>query len=236
MEHHLRVARTARYYTIGGPVAVPGAAPAVAQDAAADDGSWAPREVWVVCHGYAQLARSFVRAFAVVADATRLIVAPEALNRFYAERAPGVSARDARVAATWMTREDRAHEVADYVAYLDAVAERVTQDVAYPLPMTALGFSQGAATVSRWAALGATPLARVVLWGAGPAHDLPLGPSTFRGAELTLVSGIADEHMGAADVARLQQRLTDAGTAYTLHRYDGGHRIDADVLRRLAGP
>jgi predicted esterase len=222
IEHHLRVARTARYYTIGGPAA--GGAPG------------ALREVWVVCHGYAQLARSFVRAFAVIADASRLIVAPEALNRFYAERAPGVSARDARVAATWMTREDRAHEVEDYVAYLDAVAARVTRDVACPLPITALGFSQGAATVSRWAALGATPLARVILWGAGPAHDLALGPDTFRGAGLTLVSGSADEHLGVADAARVQQRLDEAGVAYEPCHYDGGHRIDSDVLRRLAGP
>ena len=40
--HHLRVARTARYYTLGG-------------------GGLAPRVVWFVLHGYGQLAGQFIR-------------------------------------------------------------------------------------------------------------------------------------------------------------------------------
>ena len=46
--HHLRVQRTARYYTLGG-------------------GSGAPRTVWFVLHGYGQLAGEFIRYFSDLA-------------------------------------------------------------------------------------------------------------------------------------------------------------------------
>ena len=63
-EHHLTVPRTARYYTLGEP------GPAV-------------RQVWIVCHGYGQLAGRFVRHFEPIEDASRLIVAPEGGRGFY---------------------------------------------------------------------------------------------------------------------------------------------------------
>src|ERR1051325_10016453 len=51
----------------------------------------------------------------------RRLVAPEGLSRFYlSERAT-----ERRVGASWMTREDRLAEIADYLGYLDAVYDDV---------------------------------------------------------------------------------------------------------------
>jgi predicted esterase len=215
---HIVVRRTARYHTLGDPGA---------------------RELWVVCHGYAQLARYFLRAFTAIDDGSRFIVAPEALNRYYHETAPGRHAPDARVAATWMTREDREHEIADYVAYLDALHERLTRDVA-PAVTVVLGFSQGAATVSRWAARGAAHLHHVVLWGSSLAHELEPAPGLLRGAGLTIAIGAADPQIPPGRVDVEDRRIRDAGIDYTLVRYDGGHSIEPDALvdlaRRLRSP
>ena len=41
------------------------------------------RELWFVLHGYSQLAATFIEDFRAIDDGTRLIVAPEALSRFY---------------------------------------------------------------------------------------------------------------------------------------------------------
>jgi predicted esterase len=213
-EHHLRVMRTARYYTLG-PLG----------DAVA--------EAWFVCHGYSQLARRFIRSFQPLDDGTRLIVAPEALNRYYHESAPGVHAADARVGATWMTREDREHEIEDYVAYLDALVGQVAEGHGDGVRCVALGFSQGAATVSRWAALGSARIDHVVLWGAGIAHDLPLHAAVFRGAALTLVAGSRDRFLDDRRVERERDRLRAAGVAHTLLRYDGGHEIVPGALAML---
>src|SRR5215211_5481963 len=136
----LAVRRTARYLTMGVP-------------------SPATRELWYVCHGYGQLAAEFIRDFAVLDDDSRLVVAPEALNRFYKNPEPSRH-RIGGVGATWMTSEARELEIDDYVAYLDDLHAHLTADAvaggADPdsLRVRVLGFSQGAATAARWVALG----------------------------------------------------------------------------------
>jgi predicted esterase len=212
IEHHITIPRTARYYTIG--------------DSSAD-------EVWFVCHGYAQLARYFIRSFEALNDGTRLIVASEALNRYYFETAPGAHAADARVAATWMTREDREHEIADYIGYLDRLYAHIVGNARRHV--IALGFSQGSATVSRWAAHGQSLIDHVVLWAGTLAAELVPAPALFHGAALTLAVGSDDEHVTPQRVHDEQQRLRAGALNHTLVRYDGGHRIEMQALRRLAG-
>src|ERR1019366_4806806 len=99
-QHHIPVQKTARYYTLGqiGPEIT---------------------DVWFACHGYGQLASDFAAEFECIEAPERLIVVPEALSRFYVPAGPGLHGPDAKVGATWMTREDRESEIADYVSYLD---------------------------------------------------------------------------------------------------------------------
>ena len=87
---HLTVSRTARYFTLG-----PDGAPV--------------SELWIVLHGYAQLASRFLRWFSPLDDGATVIAAPEALSRFYLEtRLDG--GHGPAIGATWLTREDRAAE------------------------------------------------------------------------------------------------------------------------------
>src|SRR5213596_1082227 len=142
-EHHLSVSRTARYFTLG-------------------EGSAAVAEVWFACHGYGQLAARFLEKLRVLDDATRYLVAPEGLSRFYLSEIP----TERRVGASWMTREDRLAEIEDSVQYLDAVYQDVFGSLDRSrVTVHAVGFSQGAATVSRWTGLGRAKVDRVTLWG-----------------------------------------------------------------------
>ena len=218
--HHIRVQRTARYYTLGGRVDVPATS------------------VWVVLHGYGQLAGDFIRYFADVAADDSLIVAPEAMNRFYSVSADVAPARDRPVGATWMTREDRESEVADYVEYLDSVFDAVNGG---SLPSDArvnvVGFSQGAATAARWIAHGRVPATRLILWGGlvPPDADLSRGPHSLRGVPLTIVLGSRDHYVSDGALDDDVARLARAGITATVVRYDGGHALSRVVLRQLAG-
>jgi len=217
--HSIKVSRTARYYTLG-----------------PEDGAVA--EVWFVLHGYGQLASTFISAFTAVDDGTRLVVAPEALNRFYLT---GVDtpAADRAVGATWMTREDRANEIDDYVAYLDAVADDVCsrlQAHRWPNRVIVLGFSQGTATAARWASAGRIRPTELVLWGGAlPPELLARGhPSHERQLLPYFVVGSRDKFVNAERLAEEEQRMRYAGTAYRLLRYDGGHSIPSQALATLA--
>jgi predicted esterase len=217
---HVEVPRTARYWAAGAPGAP---------------------EVWVVIHGYGQLAEYFVRPFATLAGEARLVVAPEALSRFYLGSGEG-GAHGARVGATWMTREDRLAEIADYVRWLDRALDAATGGFdASRARLHVLGFSQGAVTATRWLhdrrQRALPPAARLVLWGGALPHDLDLGADgdVLRRTPLTLVVGDEDRFADPAMVAEQAARLDGAGVPYTLVRYAGGHRIDADVLATVLG-
>jgi predicted esterase len=215
IEHTIEVPRTARYYTIG-------------------DERGAIEELWFVLHGFGQLAGVFAHYFADLADGRRLVIAPEALNRYYTASA-SVPASERPVAATWMTREDRENEIRDYVRYLDLLHEQVAKK--HPRARTVVvGFSQGGATAARWAQLGRSPLERVILWGATvpPDADLGSGPATFRGAQLTIVIGRRDHYIDAAGLEAERRRLEAAGVSFTVVEYEGGHSINRAVLLAVA--
>lgn len=212
-EHHLRVARTARYWLTGGPFAN------------AD-------EVWFVCHGYAQLARRFLRRFEAIAETSRLIVAPEALNRFYVDDSPGPHGPDSRVGATWMTCEDRLADIDDYVGWLDALHAHILGEDSSRL-VVALGFSQGTATVARWANRTRRRIDHVVLWSGGLPPELEPGPRLFSSADLTLVAGESDLMVSCNVMRRTADRLRAAGFATDLIVHEGGHRVEAAALAPL---
>ena len=216
-ERTIEVPRTARYYMIG------------------DDESAAVDELWFVLHGFGQLAAEFAQYFGDLANGRRLVIAPEALNRYYA--APlSVPASERPVGATWMTREDRENEIRDYVRYLDLLYDQVARK--HPRARTAVvGFSQGGATGARWAQLGRTNIARLILWGATvpPDADLSAGPAAFRGARLTFVTGRRDQYISAAHLDAERARLTAAGLSFDVVEYDGGHSIKRAVLVDVAG-
>jgi predicted esterase len=196
------------------------------------------REVWFVCHGFGQLASHFVRHFAPLDDGTRVIVAPEALSRFYLGETDGRGSRNARVGATWMTREDRLAEIADYVGYLDAIHDRVIAEVGdRAIRKVALGFSQGAATAARWVALGRSRVAELVLWAGalppelGSAGDL----RQLREVRLTVVLGTRDDFASAERLGEEETRLRELGLPFRVVRFDGGHQLDAATLVAIAG-
>ena len=189
-------------------------------------------QVWFVLHGYNQLAHRFLRLFATIDDGTRRIVAPEGLHRQYIDHAART------VGASWMTSEDRLTDIEDYVAYLDRLY-RATFDEAGLDPaaveVVGLGFSQGVHTLCRWVAFGDSRMDRAILWGATVPPDLDLDAhrAGLAAADLHLVFGDEDEFYGADAVWSHEARLRAADIPFTTLGFRGGHRIDAETLRRL---
>jgi len=197
----------------------------------------AVEQVWLVCHGYGQLADRFIRRFSAIADGSRLIVAPEALSRFYVSGGSVPHAMNEKVGASWMTREARDSEIEDHVTYLDRVTSEIFEAVDRArVRFVALGFSQGAAVICRWAALTITPPDHVVLWGSGvPAELLEgEGKAGLSRATLTIVVGAADPIADGGRVDAHRKQLERAAVGYRFVSYDGGHEIDGPVLRDIA--
>lgn len=192
----------------------------------------ADRALWVCLHGYRQLAPWFLRHFRAFDDGSRRILAPEALNRFYVGDPDGRHGPETRVGATWMTREDRDHEIGDYVRYLDAVlGEALT---AHPdRPVLVFGFSQGAHTAARWMHRSGDDVRAVVLWGEGLPHDTTPHDLAARPRHWVLVRGEADASRAPGQEARDAERLDEAGVPWEVRYHPGGHHVEPEVLGEI---
>lgn len=192
-------------------------------------------ELWMVLHGYRQLAPYFIRRFAGLAGPERMVVAPEALNRFYLDDAPGRHGPESRVGATWMTREDRENEIRDYVDYLDTLHETLLAELPGTVRTVGLGFSQGVHTLARWGALGRSRAHTLVFWGEVLPQDLDLAAasSALSGVRLVSVQGREDAHLTPELLARQDEQLQHMGHPMTVHWHPGGHRLETEALRRV---
>ncbi|GHA72516.1 alpha/beta hydrolase [Pontibacter akesuensis] len=206
-EHSLTVPRTARYYTLGTPSA-------------------SIKDLWIVCHGYGQLARYFLRHFSALDNGQTLVVAPEALSRFYLERFSG------RIGATWMTKEDRLSEIEDQASYLNLLLREQLQQLPQDVRITVLGFSQGGATVSRWLATQNVPVHRLILWAASFPEDIDFssGKAAFANLPVAVVYGMQDEFITPEALANKQQLMHQLGINSQVYTFEGGHSIDAATL------
>ena len=207
-ERFIRVPRTARYHVLGDPATA--------------------RMVWVLLHGYGQLARFFLNKFEGLEDGL-LIAAPEGLSRFY------LDAQHQRVGATWMTREDREHEIGDQLSYLDALAASLLDGCPRATGLGVLGFSQGVATACRWTALGKANAQHLVLWGGSMPPDLDHGLMRQRWGDMRvhLVQGEKDELVPEQVVGANAAILQRAQVEHAVHHHAGGHALDAVLLGRL---
>lgn len=214
-EGHLEVARTARYAQLG----------RIGADT---------RQIWFVCHGYRQLAGRFVTRFGPLVERGAVVVAPEALSRFYIDLAPGRHGSEARIGASWMTRADRETEIRDYVRYLDKLAAKVlSRRRPEGVRVVGLGFSQGAHTAARWAALGTTPLDALVLWGQYVPTDISLEPMR-RVPRMALVYGDEDPTRDPSLERSQDDRFSAEGMEPLRFRYSGGHQIHGETLVRVS--
>ncbi|WP_151088700.1 alpha/beta hydrolase [Hymenobacter baengnokdamensis] len=215
MEHHFPVARTARYQQLGSL-------------------SPATRQLWLVLHGYGQLAEYFIRHFAPLHAADpvgTVVVAPEGLSRFYLTGTAG------RVGASWMTRADRLAEIEDQAAYLTALRHHLLAECPAGVQVTVLGFSQGTATASRWLSREAASWRphRLVLWaGDFPADIDPIAARQLLPAlPVTLICGDQDEYIKNNIFNQQAATLRQLGADVTTYRFAGGHTLHGPLLQQL---
>lgn len=211
----IKITRTARYFVLGEP------GPHI-------------EHLWFVCHGYGQLAEPFLEEFQLLDDGRTLVIAPEALHRFY------IRGTREQVGASWMTKVERSVDINDYVAYLDSVYQNVMCDVKKnpaDVNIHILGFSQGAATAWRWAVHGRCQAKRLILWAGDvpPDTDWENCKKRFEEMELLLVFGEKDPMIKPGFIQTQKELLELHDISIRVEAFDGVHEIKAEVLEKLRG-
>ena len=182
------------------------------------------KRVVFVIHGYAQLAKDFIKEFDFLDDGETLIVAPEGLSRFYS--------RD-KVGASWMTRINREDEIGDYTKYLDKLESSLTEH--YDLSSAdkkILGFSQGVHTAVRWFTESKYDHSQLILCSSDFPADVDFIKLNKRlnGNELIYIQGKEDAIVGIDTFRKSSSLLTSNDIAHKEILFDGKHVISKEAV------
>lgn len=188
-----------------------------------------PRELWVIFHGYGQQAQYFLRKFLPFAEKDRLFIAPEGTNQFYLQDFQG------RIGANWMTRHERELAIANTHRFLEAVLDVHLERFAFQPEFHVLGFSQGAATATRWAGQWPHRLSSLTLWAGGFAEDLQLdlAKKQFQQTHIRVVLGKEDTIISPESLLRQEALISQLGLPVQRLEFDGGHQLEPKVLEHL---
>jgi predicted esterase len=205
--HQIAVTRTAHYCTLGeaGP----------------------ETEYWIMaCHGYGQLAKNFIRKFESIQQDNLFVLAPEGLSRFYWKDFTG------DVGASWMTREDRLDEIADFCNMLQQLytAYRAKMPNA---KLILFGFSQGCATQMRWAMRDFPDFDRMVMWAGAIPDDLNYHqePGFWTNRPIDFICGDKDHFLTPEMVEKHRKLLEFKQLKVNETWFEGGHEVDREVLK-----
>ena len=187
------------------------------------------KEVWILLHGYGQLSEFFIRKFQAFDDSTRLFVAPEGTNYNYLEGFKG------RVGANWMTKHERETAIANNHRYLDGLMEELLVSYSVRPQINVLGFSQGAATGTRWASNWSGEISKLVLWAGGFAEDLILAnmEGKFSDTAVIMVLGNQDEMIQAESIEKQEELIAKLGISVQKYAFEGGHELDQELLKKI---
>ena len=178
------------------------------------------RNVIFVIHGYAQLAGEFIKEFDFLSDNNTLIIAPEGLSKFYFRN---------KIAASWMTKEDRLNEINDYLNFLDKVFDEVKSMYSIDgAKVYVLGYSQGVHTAVRWFIKSKNYFDKLILCSSDFPKDaeLDLLNEKLNNSEMIYIHGNTDMVVSEDSFNQSKNLLSENKINFSEIRFDGGHRID----------
>jgi len=191
-----------------------------------------PTKIWIVLHGYRQQARYFIDKFESLADEDTLIIAPEGLHRFYIKGLQG------KVGASWMTKEDRETDIINYLKYLNSILNSFSfyRQQNNNLEIGLIGFSQGAATASRWLNEGIVKFDKFVMWSSvfPPDLDFKLVKEQLTNCKTYFVYGNKDPFLSPEKVTDIKTILNALELNLEYITFDGGHDINEKVLDTIS--
>lgn len=193
------------------------------------------RAVWFVIHGYGQLAQYFLRKFNTLEQHQICVIAPEGLSHYYLEDATSRSKTgNTRVGASWMTRENRLRDIENYITYLNNVFAREI-GTRKNLDITLLGFSQGAATASRWALSDSIYFQRLILWAGilPPDMDFEKGKQLLQAKTVNVVYGKNDPFLNESRFGEMKSLAVKLEISPGEIVFDGAHEIHEATLLTL---
>ncbi len=213
MQHKfISVTKRARYFQIG-------------------EANLSTKKVWIVCHGYGMLSEFFIKKFEILDDGSTLIIAPEALNRFY------INENFSRVGASWITKLEKENDIIENNNYIESLYQNIVDEVGHSdFSLNVLGFSQGSSTACRWIFSSNVKINNLIIWAGDIPRDILTenNRSKWDSLKTFLVMGKKDSLITSELSLKFQNDISEYKLNFNLVEYDGDHRIFPKVLKEVS--
>ena len=183
------------------------------------------RATLVGFHGYKENAAIHMEVMRRIAgDRPIGLISMQGLHRFYAG--------GGTVVASWMTKEDREHAIADNITYVAKVLTMVADEFGMTRPMIYAGFSQGVAMAFRAAVLVQRPCDGVIAL----ASDVPPDVAPLAGSLPRVLHGRGDkDELYSSAQAEKDLRLLHAAGVHVIEQvFAGGHEWTPAFIEKSA--
>jgi predicted esterase len=165
-------------------------------------------------HGYKENAAITMDVIRRIAGQRPLgLISIQGLHRFYSS--------GGTVVASWMTKEDREHAIADNVDYVGRVLTAAADEFGIARPLIYAGFSQGVAMAFRAAAFVQRPCDALIALASDVPPDVAPVANTL--PRTLLGRGDRDEFYSAARAATDLEVLRSSGVRVEEFVFSGGH-------------
>lgn len=182
------------------------------------------KKIWIVFHGQGQLTEFFLKKFEALDPNEHFIIGPQGLSKYYLNGLTG------RVGASWMTKEDRLTEIENQARYIDAVLKAEVGN--HPAKIVLLGFSQGTATLMRYAKHSKLAIDEMILWaGTIPPELTPEMLSHLSEIHAHYVYGDEDQFDQDGQFDKEHEKFEKLlGASVQKHVFQGKHEVLSEVL------
>jgi predicted esterase len=190
-------------------------------------GAGGPASLLVGFHGYAERAEDELARLRSIPGVDHwTAVSIEGLHLFYRR---GFS----EVVASWMTRQHRELAIADNIAYVSNVIQRVAADSPLETPIVLTGFSQGVSMAFRAAVHLNRPVRAVIACGGDTPPELD-ATELARIPAVLIGRGVRDDLYGPEKLASDERRLRAAGVSVEVATLDAAHEWTSEFSQICA--
>jgi predicted esterase len=185
-------------------------------------------KVWIVFHGYGQLAKFFLKKFETLFSQKYLFIAPQGLHQFYLNGFSG------RIGSSWMTSNDRDDQIENYLIYLSKL-EQLLLELDSSVELNVLGFSQGGNTMSRFLESSKLKFNKIVFWGSEFANDINHSKffENYQHSNFIICYGNQDQFISNDKVIKLKNIFNQYDFKPETIVFQGGHEICIDTFKKI---
>lgn len=188
-------------------------------------------DLWLVFHGYGQLAERFIQKFGFLVSERTAIVAPQGPDRFYFDHFR-------KVGASWTTRNQRDTHLQNQQAYLDTMWAQVTAAISGKgVRIHSLAFSQGVSVQTRWLSSRKIEVEQMIFWAGGYPHDLAEGAWAHQSDEkkVRCIVGESDEFLTPERMEEERTKILSHHPQAEFVMFEGKHEMPASMMREMLG-